>query len=164
VECLADVLAAMARNRPMLLVVDDVQWADDITLSFLEYCGRVERWSREPVLLLTTVRSEETTQRLDAWLQQPCVRTVRAEPLGRPDMSRVIAEMLGSVAVPQRLLDIVIDRVDGNPYFAGEYLHLLVADGILDRNASGACRSNRLMWGRPLLSTTRCASPNRWPN
>jgi predicted ATPase len=56
-EVLAHYLIALARKHPVLLVVEDLHWSDDISLEFLHYLAR--RCALHPLLLLLTYRSDE---------------------------------------------------------------------------------------------------------
>ncbi len=137
-EAVADALASLGAKTPVLLVLDDLQWADDLTLGLLEFAARTRRWHASSVLVLATSRVEETGDRLGAWILGDSVERVALDRLGGEDVCAMLGEMLGGDAPPDGLLAPVLERVDGNPFFGGEYLQLLVAEGLIARDPSGA--------------------------
>ena len=149
VEAICDTFAALAESDPILLVIDDVQWADDLTLAFLEFVVRTRRFESAAILVVVTVRVEETHRRLDDWLSQPGVAALEIQRLDRASLQAMIGEMLGTSELSDRVIATVADHVDGNPFFTGEYLRLLVTDGLLRRDDAG-----RWQLGRAGASTT----------
>ncbi len=113
-------LTDLARERPVVLVVDDLQWADEETLDALMYvlAGPAER----ALALLLTVRSGELgpDHPLHRWLADarrlPGFVEVRLGPLGREDVAEVVESLLGGAAHAP-LVDEVYRRSGGNPYF-----------------------------------------------
>ena len=63
-EAVAQTLGELARSRPLLLVLDDLQWADELTLGLVAYLAGAELPAGGPVLLVGTYRSEEQPEAL----------------------------------------------------------------------------------------------------
>ncbi len=103
------ILEDLARERPLVVVFDDVQWAEPTFLDFVEYLAA--RLGNEPVLVLCLARPDLAEQR-PAWLQAPAV-TLFLEPLSEAD-AQVLLEVL---AVPQAVRARIAETAEGNPLF-----------------------------------------------
>ena len=80
---LADVLATLGKDRPLLLVIDDLQWADDLSLAFIEWLGQ-HALGQSRVLLLGTYRSEEMEDALASALSAHPDASLRLARLSAP--------------------------------------------------------------------------------
>lgn len=119
--------------RPVLLVVDDVQWADDSTLDVLMYvlAGRPDRGLGVAVTLRTG--GDAVGHRLHRWLAD--VRRlprVRELPLGRLDRSATRDQIGGLFGQPpfEALVDEVYARTDGNPYLTSLLVRGVAPDAV----------------------------------
>jgi predicted ATPase len=116
------VLGRLAGDAPVVLVVEDLHWADHSSLAFLAYLIRTLR--EEPLLLVGTWRSDELprTHPVRRWLAEQH-RSSRVEELELARLSRgELAEQLAGIlgAPPPGLVDEVFARSEGNPFFAEE--------------------------------------------
>lgn len=131
-DALRDTLAALARERPLLLLLDDLQWADDLTLGFLESLT-AEYFAQHRVFVLATCRSEDRAAISTRLTERPFVTSVA---LGRLDASSVrsmVAEMLAWDAPPEDLSSALARNAEGNPFFVAEYVRAAVTAGTLRR-------------------------------
>ncbi|HSJ99260.1 MAG TPA: AAA family ATPase, partial [Myxococcota bacterium] len=123
-------LAAIGRERPIVLVLDDLQWGDVGSLRLLEFVARELRPHR--LLLLGTVRAAEPCpSRARAELLASVARSARSVPLGaldRPAVRKLLGERLGRHP-EEALLDRVYRASGGNPFFVIELAHLVAAAG-----------------------------------
>ena len=123
-ELLLGMLHRLAERGPVLLVVEDLHWADQSTRDLL---GFLARNLRGGVALVLTYRSDELHRRhpLRPFLAE-LDRSGRAERLeldrlGRRDLAEQLAAILGEPA-PPALVGEVLARSEGNPFFAEELL------------------------------------------
>ncbi len=113
-------LVSLASLRPVVLVVEDVHWADPDTLDLLTFLSRARHG--EGVHLLVTCRQDETglSGHVAAWLertrQDARVVEVRLGPLSRPDVTALVDGLVGSGS-SNALVDEVFTRGEGNPFF-----------------------------------------------
>jgi predicted ATPase len=124
-EQLLTLLATAARAAPLVLVVEDFQWADRSTRDFLAFLVRAAR--REPIALIVSYRSDDLQRRHPL---RPFVlelersgRAVRVE-LGkftRAELSEQVAAILDAPP-PLPLVDRLLERSGGNPFFTEELL------------------------------------------
>jgi tetratricopeptide (TPR) repeat protein len=121
-----------ASTHPLVLVVDDLQWADASSLRVLEFLAGELRSTR--ALLVVTVRPpgiDAPTPLLDCigeMARQPGAVRLDLGGLSGDDV-RLWQDERGRAPVDPRVADVVHDRTGGNPFFVGEVVELLTADG-----------------------------------
>ncbi|GAA1883024.1 BTAD domain-containing putative transcriptional regulator [Actinomadura bangladeshensis] len=125
-----DYLAELAGTAPLLLVLDDLHWADEETLALLvRLAGRLRD---RPVLLLATFRQTEVAAGLAAAL----AALARHEParidLGglSPDEVAVLVRATCAANLDDAELSAIAERTGGNPFFTRETARLLDAEGL----------------------------------
>jgi serine/threonine protein kinase len=136
---LAEVLCEAARDGGLVLVVDDLQWADEHTLGFFSFVHAARRFAEAPVLVLASYRAEETTPAIEALLEDGVDR-LDLERLPEAAIGAMVAEMLAVASPPEGLTSYVADRAEGNPFFVGEYLRTALEAGVVARLGSGRWR------------------------
>ena len=120
----------VAARSPLLLVFEDLHWADPAVLAFIR---RLAEWSTEvPILIVCTARLELLDTHPD-WIDGlGNATTLAVGPLSRGDTEHLVETLLVDVQAPRDVSTIVIDRSAGNPLYAEEYVRLLAdrGDGI----------------------------------
>ena len=122
-ELALELLGRAAALRPLLIVLEDIHWADRSTRDFVAFLARNLR--SEPIALALTYRTgelprEHPTRRLVAELaRRPFVTRLDLEPLGRDDVARQLEAIAGG-AVPATLADELHALAGGNPFFVEE--------------------------------------------
>ena len=130
-ESLCDFLARSATTRPVLLVLDDLHWADESTLSLLVHISR--RISRMPVMIIGTFRDSEPDlggaliEVLEDLLRTG-VRPLRLKGLPEGSVAAML-RALSSSEPPAHLVRSVCEETDGNPFFVEELFKHLVEEG-----------------------------------
>ncbi|MFN7973865.1 MAG: protein kinase [Acidobacteriota bacterium] len=126
---LAQTLRELCDREPLLLVIDDLQWADELTLDALAFLVRSKSLDDMPLAILALHRSDDRVERIAALRGLP---GVRAFDLGRLDARAVgkqARDMLAMDAVPEGLAEFLARQSEGNPFFVAEYLRTAVAEG-----------------------------------
>jgi class 3 adenylate cyclase len=125
-------LEALAGGRPSVLVFEDLHWADDALLEFLEYLGE---WSHGVSLLVICVARPELYERRPGWgagLRN--VQTIDLSPLTDQETSELVGYLSRNVVLDAELERAILERAGGNPLYAEEFIRLL-ADRALDPEA-----------------------------
>jgi eukaryotic-like serine/threonine-protein kinase len=135
--CLRDTLEAFAESDPVLLVLDDLQWADELTLGFLEFAVARRSFEDVPVLVLGTYRVEEVGQALRALLESPHATRLALGRLGEAAVASIVGDMLALSPPPAALSRFLGRQSEGNPFFVAEYLRTAVEEGVLRRSDEG---------------------------
>ncbi|HXJ34119.1 MAG TPA: nuclear transport factor 2 family protein [Candidatus Eisenbacteria bacterium] len=125
-------LAAIAATRPVVLAIDDLQWAEPLLLDLTEH---LVQWSAGvPLLVLVAARPE--LRELRSSLAAPGALVADVVTLGGLDAAaatRLAANVVGADALPAAIAGRVLATSEGNPLFVGELVRMLVQDGALKR-------------------------------
>ncbi|MFL6238818.1 MAG: AAA family ATPase [Actinomycetes bacterium] len=132
----AALLSALATTGPVLLVVDDLQWA---VPALLDALVTVAEQLSGPVLLVASGRSDLLSPlgRTDWWQALPEPELLPVLPLERVSAERLLRAYLGGAELDSGVRDVLLGRAEGNPFFLAELLHLLVDRGLLRRVDEG---------------------------
>ena len=121
---LLDQFEFQARLQPLLVIVEDLHWADATSLEFLAMAA--ERLQRLPVLAILTSRPElEAT-----WSGSPAPSTLALGKLDRPDSMAMIRSAAGQ-SLPDRLVSTIVERTDGIPLFIEELTKAVLDVGLV---------------------------------
>ncbi|MFN7973408.1 MAG: AAA family ATPase [Acidobacteriota bacterium] len=167
---LAQTLAAAAPTLPLLIVVDDLHWADELTLGFLRHL-----WQRVPdlpIAVLGTYRVEDAGESLRALASEIPTLTVKGlDPIA---VGAIVRDMLSLPAPPEDLVAFLVRTSEGNPLFVAEYLRDAMAARLLERgpdgrwrvrpgDAPGPTEPRRERLGRSSPCRLRCEAPREAP-
>jgi class 3 adenylate cyclase/tetratricopeptide (TPR) repeat protein len=125
------VFESLARKEPLVLVFDDVHWAQPMLLDLLEHLA--ERIRDVPLEMLCLGRPELLEVR-PGWGEGILnSSTIHLESLSRDEMGGLLRNLLGDVELPHRASRRLIGSADGNPFFLEEIISMLIDDGSLAR-------------------------------
>ncbi len=126
-------LASVAMQRPAVVILDDIHWAEPMLLDFIEHQAE---WGRDaPILFVTVARPE--LRDLRASLAEPGRRVagvIVLEGLGGDASQRLARDLLGTGDLPPAIAGKVLAVTEGNPLFLRELVRMLVDDGVLVRD------------------------------
>jgi class 3 adenylate cyclase/tetratricopeptide (TPR) repeat protein len=132
-------LAALASDRPLVVVLDDIHWAEATLLELIEHL--VGAMDEAPILLLCGARPTLLEDHPDWGTGDPDRRIV-LEPLGPAEAGRIAAGLLGGAQLDAVVLERIVVAAEGNPLFVGQLLAMLIEDGSL-RPVDGRWESSR---------------------
>ena len=130
-------LEALAEHGPTVLVVEDLHWADEALLDFLDH---LIDWATDvPLLVVATARPELLVRRPNWGSGKPNAATVSLAPLSEDDTARLVASLLNQALLPAEPRAALLARAGGNPLYAEEYVRMLADRGFL-RKVAGTWR------------------------
>ncbi len=133
---LESVISAFAAERPLVLLIDDLQWADGLSLEFLaRFADHVG--ARSQVSLIATCRSEEMPGELGALCSHASVNVEKLERFDRDAVSQIVSGLLAVSSPPSDWVSFLQEESAGNPFFIAEYLRAAIAERLLTRGSSG---------------------------
>ena len=122
-------LEAVARRRALVVVFDDLHWAEPTFLDFVEHVSELVRDA--PILLLCMARPELLDTR-PAWGGGKLnATTVLLQALDAEESRRLIASLLRDPPLPTAVVTLVAEATEGNPLFAQEFLAMLIDKELL---------------------------------
>jgi class 3 adenylate cyclase/tetratricopeptide (TPR) repeat protein len=127
-EAVAAVLSALLAEGPLVLVVDDAQWA---TADFLDAMARLSNEVGGAVMFVAVGRPDLVTSTW--WEDMPDIELLPLVPLDEAASERLLRAYLDGAEVDDESRDLLLGRAQGNPFFLAELLHLLVDRGLLRR-------------------------------
>jgi class 3 adenylate cyclase len=122
-------LEALAQLQPLIIVVDDLQWADEALLDLLEYL--TDRITNVPILFLCPARPDFFERRRDWGGGRRNFTTIELETLSQEESSELIDTLLNNSDLPAVLRYTILVRSEGNPFFVEEIVRMLIDQGLL---------------------------------
>lgn len=158
-QALRELLVAGVPGRPLLLAVEDLQWADPTTLTLV---GSLTASAPRPVMVLCTARPEFESQ----WLDRPDVHVRALKRLDHTAAEAIVVSIVEGAEIDEPMLRTIVERSDGIPLFIEEIARLVTTHGLDAGERSQAAipatlhdllvgRIDRLGEAKPLL---QCAS------
>ena len=126
---------ALARRRPLVLVLDDIQWGEP---TFLDLVEHIADWTRDAPILLVAIARVELLETRPLWGGgKRWSTTVQLEPLSEVQSEELVESLLGHAELPAGFRSRIGKAAEGNPLFVEELLAKLIDDGVLHRTEGG---------------------------
>jgi class 3 adenylate cyclase/S1-C subfamily serine protease len=123
-------LEGLAASEPAVLVIEDLHWADEAMLAFMDYLA--QSTARVPLLLLATARTEVLELDGPGAGFVAAATQVALGPLSGEETAELARNCLGAKSLPTDLHALILERSGGNPLFAEELVRLLQDRGLLE--------------------------------
>ncbi len=127
-------LEHIAERNPTVLVFEDLHWADESMLAFLEHL--VDRAEGVPLLVIGTARPELFDRYPDYVAGMRNTTSLNLAPLSEEETARLVSALLEATVLPTELQTPILDRADGNPLYAEEFVRLLKDQDLLIRKGA----------------------------
>ena len=128
---LLDRFEALARQKAILLVFEDAQWADVTSLELLDLA--IERIRQLPVLAVFTMRPDFEA----AWVGLSNVGTLKLGRLDRNNVETIVTQVAGGRTLPTEVMNQIVAKTDGNPLFVEELTKAVLEGDILIEDTHG---------------------------
>src|SRR5437016_437877 len=122
-------LEALALQQPLIIVIDDLQWADEALLDLLEYL--TDRVTNVPILFLCPARPDFFERRRDWGGGRRNFTTLALESLSSEESSELVDALLKREDLPGVLRFTILTRAEGNPFFVEEIVRMLIDQKVL---------------------------------
>ena len=123
------VLETIARRRPLVVIFDDIHWAEQIFLDLIEHLADTSHGVS--LLILCAARHELLDERPGFLAGRHGARRIELQELSRSDTARVLGNLTGGMQLPASLEDRILSVADGNPLFAEQMISMLVDSGVI---------------------------------
>lgn len=156
-RAVTDILLQLGKRQPLLLLMDDLQWCDPLTLQWLQGFQQGLSQQRLPLMLLGTSRLDSSEELAElSWQQQQ-----QLEPLSNEQaliLLNCLLERGETTELPmslQPLGEAILERAAGNPYYLEEVLKNLLDDELLVCNDEGQWKLTCLLRDLPLPNSVQ---------
>jgi class 3 adenylate cyclase len=127
---LRDFFAALGNDNPVVMLLEDLHWADDSSLDLIHQMER--SLGLLPLLVVGATRPSLFERRLQWGEGLPFHYRLALGPISRRDSRALVEQILHKVEdLPQRLIDLVVRAAEGNPFYIEELLKMLIEDGVI---------------------------------
>ena len=116
-------IEAIAEQAPLVLVIEDLHWADEQLLDFVDHL--VEWVGEAPLMVLCTARPELLNRRPGWGGGKPNAATLSLAPLSNEETAELLSELLERMALPKERQEELLVRAGGNPLYAEQYARML---------------------------------------
>jgi predicted ATPase/class 3 adenylate cyclase len=139
----------MARERPLVLVIDDIHWAEPTFLDLIEHL--LDTVHDAPLLLLCSARHELLEERSSWAAERGNADRVVLEPLSEDESSQIVDHLLGNALLPAEIRTRIVRASEGNPLFVEQMLSMLIDDGLIAQDEEGrwVVRGEVQHWSMP---------------
>lgn len=124
-EAIEKLFLAMARQRPMLVIIEDLHWADAETEQFLARLSLALQATR--IMLLVNYRPGF------AWGTTASLTELRLDAFAAADAAQLLDKLVGTHPSLEELKATIIEKTQGNPFFIEEYVQTLFDEAVLQR-------------------------------
>lgn len=114
IEAMTSICVALAKQQPVLLVIEDLHWMDASTLDAITYF--LDHIRNHPLLLLLTCRPEFTS----TWNDHTHFHALHLNSLGRQEIQMMVEQTAQEKLLPQPLIQQIVQKTDGIPLFVEE--------------------------------------------
>ena len=121
----------LARHQPVMVIVDDIHWAEPAFLDLLEHV--LDNSTDAPILLLATARHELLEEHPD-WPGRPNATCLVLQPLSAAAAEAVVAHLLGNAALAPSLIARIVAAAEGNPLYVEQMLSMLIDSRVLQHD------------------------------
>ena len=125
----------LARQWPVVLVFDDIHWAEPTFLDLIEHL--VDTVREAPLLILCSARHDLLEERSSWAAGRDNADRISLEPLSAEESSQIVDHLLGDAPLPAEVKDRIVGASEGNPLFVEQMLSMLVDDGLIAKDGTG---------------------------
>ena len=125
-------LEVLQRERPLVVLFDDIHWAEPVFLDLIEYLAS---WLRDARITLLCLARPELLELRPGWIgMEPAAHAVMLSPLAPEESTALIGNLLGTSPLDASDRDRIVEAAEGNPLFLEEMLRMLEDDGLLSND------------------------------
>ena len=127
---IAQFFAELSQDSPIVLLLDDIHWADNGSLELIEYLSKLE--TNLPLFILCTARPVLNETHPNWGQDFPLREIITIKTLDLDASRELVSEILQNVPdLPRELVETVAKNAEGNPFYLEELIKVLIEDGVI---------------------------------
>jgi tetratricopeptide (TPR) repeat protein len=128
-------LEILARTEPLIVVIDDIHWAEQTFLDFIGYV--LQTTTDAPLVVVCSARRDLLEEHPEWNDERPGATKLLLHPLSDQESAQVVSNLLGSSNLEPDVQAKIVARAGGNPLFVEQLLGMLTDAGLLAQDANG---------------------------
>ena len=135
-----DILVAEAKSRPLLVILEDLHWADDASLDLISFL--IDSINEAPILLCGISRPSEH-EKLKQMIERAKQRLhnqficIQLQNLSPEQSKNLFQRLLPTPDIPEDLLQAILNRAAGIPFYLEEMIRMLIESNMLQQKGDG---------------------------
>ena len=135
---LKDMFAEVSRKQPLMLILEDLHWADELSLDLVSHL--MDELSHIPLMLVCVYRPEKESRamKLGDQAQRKCFdkyTEITLKPLSRLQSRQLVEDLLSIDDLPESVRETILQKSEGNPFFIEEIIRSLIEQGMVYHEA-----------------------------
>ncbi|MGD2026945.1 MAG: adenylate/guanylate cyclase domain-containing protein, partial [Anaerolineales bacterium] len=126
-------LSYQAKKNPLVLFLDDIQWADPVSLELILHV--INNMPPAPLLLMVAHRMDEG---MPDWSEYGDLLDIPLAELPDYASIQIVQQMVGGITLPNQVINFIIEKTSGNPLFIFELMYALQDEGIFAVDQQGS--------------------------
>ncbi|OPX17917.1 hypothetical protein BXT86_03935 [candidate division WOR-3 bacterium 4484_100] len=131
-------ISYLAEHRPTCIVLEDLHWADSVSMELLNYIGR--NIGDKKVLLLLVFRP---LSRKEEFMEKEFYREIFLKELNSAETAELVENMLDISSLPPSFKRLIIEKSQGNPFYVEEIVKSFIEQGLIYEDMRGAWQFSR---------------------
>jgi len=131
---LRDIFTALARQNPLLLIIEDLHWSDDLSLDLISLLMDELMTTQMMIVCVYRPEQEHRCMKLSSLAQRKCFENftgIQLQKLSRVQSSQLVQSLLTIDALPEKVREIILLKSEGNPFFIEEVIRSLIDKGLV---------------------------------
>ncbi len=119
-----------AREHPLILILDDFHWADELSRDLLKTLSTITEESSVMFCIITRPHAEMPFEGVDHPLEYH--RLIDLTPLTARQSRALLGHLVNLATLPEPIIHTILERADGNPFYIEEFVRMLIEKGLLN--------------------------------
>jgi len=131
---LRDIFTALARQNPLLLIIEDLHWSDDLSLDLISLLMDELMTTQMMIICVYRPEQEHRCMKLSSLAQRKCFENfteIQLQKLSKVQSSQLVQSLLTIDALPEKVREIILLKSEGNPFFIEEVIRSLIDKGLV---------------------------------
>ncbi|MHA2404889.1 MAG: ATP-binding protein, partial [Candidatus Kariarchaeaceae archaeon] len=122
---------SLTEKKPVIIFLDDIHWADESSLDIL---FRLTNELSDHQVLFIALSRPSIFERRSTWGNDPSHHLISLKPLSSKDSALLVQKILKKVEnIPEVLIELIVSKAEGNPYYIEELVKILIEDEVIVR-------------------------------